>query len=1096
MSKKKFNFRTLVWPKYALSAGLLIAAAGITLGSLYAYSNNSDEKRGKTNPVSSSMFKNVFVKDLKDVKANFVSLDKTQDLAQYDFNTDEVKVGNKVYKAEDYLTKFYNQNHYIPVLNIKYGSFNFYNEYVSAVRPKEFFKFTKWFMTNVSWGPEIITLKSFSIVKGVEMKGNSITLGAHANTNKEYTTITFYPDAFFGSLPIYSTLGGEGNASDSLVYQLNQNLLTYNDVTGFLNNVSQYNALANVSSKTLSTYFFRNVIDIRQLIKRKVYVLKKQNWAEKLSAQAINEIEKARLAIDNPYLLLVDGANLEEAKQNLQKKIAEYSEFDKYGLFKDIDVNNLEEKTIIYATINPNEAVDRDEIFDRYLNLTFDDGSEFKVFKSFKDIEYKAKTANAYSIKDESTIESIEKGFKEAQNRIYNLKNAYQDGIDKVARKFALSIDNLEKGKETYLEILSLENNTEISAEEKETQLNELNAKLNEYFKAIANEASQVNDLKDLIKYQNAYNNSELVKNLNSVSPDLSYVEQMELANKYNELHHDYNEKLQKIISPILDGVVFTSTSYAPYTYYVEDLAFLPNQLISIESLQKESKEAQLSWRDLYNINGFLESKRDDLTDTSSTQFYLYAKELSSLEEEYNKKHANSAFKFEFSKLQKELLEINEKSREITAKRSEHENIAIGSSQEGQKSIAQLLAPLFVANPDLPKGYLPLGYNELGPNKLPFAFFATMAYENLKEYLELLYNGNPLAENENDKAGFKNYYDANVKTALETYATQIAEIRELEAKRREYARLSEESENNTELTLNLAYYGAQSAYKIVELDKLLTANNLPTYSQLNKADELNTAIQKALELVDQMIADRQNYINISAESFVASMDARFVNFKVNFLLKSPSFSDEQILEAYNAVIAEYEKERASVLEEFKEKVAKVELEWYKQRSKETLLKIKYAKYGEAFTSKKSKQDYENEKTRLEEQIQEAETALESAKTEVAEKVAALNTTLESITVDNSNVKVKLEEIYNSQVGLIDQIPNKIDEYITNSNAKISQLAQEVEQLKAEYQELTNEQDKITKLNEISRKTIELRSLYVSFVLAEQFKDLFKGAIKQ
>ncbi|MGV2392587.1 UNVERIFIED_CONTAM: PDxFFG protein [Campylobacter lari] len=121
-----------------------------------------------------------------------------------------------------------------------------------------------------------MTLKSFSIVKGVEMSGNNITLGSHANKNKEYTTIKFFPDAFFGTLPIYSELDGRGNAQDSLTYKLNKKILTSTELQHFLANIGSYNSLSNLSTDTVNNGYFRTITNINSLIGAKVYAVKKE----------------------------------------------------------------------------------------------------------------------------------------------------------------------------------------------------------------------------------------------------------------------------------------------------------------------------------------------------------------------------------------------------------------------------------------------------------------------------------------------------------------------------------------------------------------------------------------------------------------------------------------------------------------------------------------------------------------------------------------------------------------------------------------------------------------------------------------------------
>ncbi|MFL1059820.1 hypothetical protein ACJONO_05800, partial [Mycoplasmopsis synoviae] len=65
-------------------------------------------------------------------------------------NLDRVTYNGRSYEYEDFFNVFYLQNGFLPVLEISYGSFKFYNEYLEAVPPHEFLKFAQWFVKNVS----------------------------------------------------------------------------------------------------------------------------------------------------------------------------------------------------------------------------------------------------------------------------------------------------------------------------------------------------------------------------------------------------------------------------------------------------------------------------------------------------------------------------------------------------------------------------------------------------------------------------------------------------------------------------------------------------------------------------------------------------------------------------------------------------------------------------------------------------------------------------------------------------------------------------------------------------------------------------------
>ncbi|MFA7699495.1 PDxFFG protein [Mycoplasmopsis synoviae] len=264
--------------KYLIAAVSFLVAGGVSLGAVKLYSDNSSQTKGALNPAENELVNVFLAKDsspelkflLQDKKTSVASFGKYQDGQD---NLDRVTYNGKSYEYEDFFNVFYLQNGFLPVLEISYGSFKFYNEYLEAVPPHEFLKFAQWFVKNVSWGPDMLTLKSFSIVKGVQRDGNSITLGQHLNANKELQTIKFYPDAFFGSLSLYSFLAGEGNLQDSLLYRLNSVSITEEELDFFLKNAKKLNILANEPRNTQqSNIKFRNLLAAQRLQNRKLYV--------------------------------------------------------------------------------------------------------------------------------------------------------------------------------------------------------------------------------------------------------------------------------------------------------------------------------------------------------------------------------------------------------------------------------------------------------------------------------------------------------------------------------------------------------------------------------------------------------------------------------------------------------------------------------------------------------------------------------------------------------------------------------------------------------------------------------------------------------
>lgn len=56
-------------------------------------------------------------------------------------------------------------NRQTPIFRVKIGLMTFINEYFEALSPQEFVDYAKWFIKNVSWGPETLSLSSFTLKK-------------------------------------------------------------------------------------------------------------------------------------------------------------------------------------------------------------------------------------------------------------------------------------------------------------------------------------------------------------------------------------------------------------------------------------------------------------------------------------------------------------------------------------------------------------------------------------------------------------------------------------------------------------------------------------------------------------------------------------------------------------------------------------------------------------------------------------------------------------------------------------------------------------------------------------------------------------------
>lgn len=161
------------------------------------------------------------------------------------------KAEGKVYSESEFFNEYLKRyNNQTPVLKVSVGPTEFVNEYLEAVGIGDFLDYVDWFVKNVAWGPDILTLDRFRIVKGVNKTGSTVTLGGHTTKLKETKEIAFWPDSFFGSLPFFSEEGGPGNASDSVLTKINAKALSVNNVVSLTKQFLPINATYNYPKAT------------------------------------------------------------------------------------------------------------------------------------------------------------------------------------------------------------------------------------------------------------------------------------------------------------------------------------------------------------------------------------------------------------------------------------------------------------------------------------------------------------------------------------------------------------------------------------------------------------------------------------------------------------------------------------------------------------------------------------------------------------------------------------------------------------------------------------------------------------------------------
>ncbi|WP_027334001.1 PDxFFG protein [Mycoplasma elephantis] len=258
--------------KTFLSVGITLAAIGtIFLGS-YLYSKIDKRPKNINKGTKSNAFNDFkYNNGVYESNTQGIFCDKNKKPLAY---VKEKKVDGKITKNticfynedKEYTEKeFFNEylrryNNETPVLKVQLGPTEFVNEYIEAVGVQDFMDYVDWFIQNVAWGPDVLTLERFKIAKGVNKTGSTITLGGHVCRNKETKEITFWPDSFFGSLPLFSTEAGEGNGNDSLLTKINGKSLNNTNVQNLLDEFIITNAIYNYPGDINKTPDYQNSI--------------------------------------------------------------------------------------------------------------------------------------------------------------------------------------------------------------------------------------------------------------------------------------------------------------------------------------------------------------------------------------------------------------------------------------------------------------------------------------------------------------------------------------------------------------------------------------------------------------------------------------------------------------------------------------------------------------------------------------------------------------------------------------------------------------------------------------------------------------------
>ncbi|KDE41709.1 hypothetical protein NPL7_02330 [Metamycoplasma hyosynoviae] len=945
-SKKKFNFKTKVWHKYAISLGSLILATTVTLSSIYAYSKCSPDRLGRKNPTDPYYLQNKFVQT-KDAKIYFVTSDKDKKIADIDITKniatwiDEKNPKKTNTKSvEEYIKHYYDLNKRYPVLNIRYGSFDFFNEYLEAVSAKDFFDFTKWFMFNVSWGPEIVTLKEFSIVKGVEMKGNSITLGSHSDLNKEYMTIKFYPDAFFGTLAVYSELSGRGNANDALVYKLNEKLLTNEEIEKLLKNTPGYNAFANMSDESVTEYTFRNITDIRSLIGTKVFAIKKPNWDSALKESSLLSFEKSRYYVPQDYLMLVGGKTKDDAKKELAKQIKKYESSDKHNLLKNLKDDSLEEKIVSNVTLEKNTT---DGTYaDYYLRIWFADGSFYNLFETLQKTKLLVKLADQEKELDLDNIMNLHSAIRHAKEKYEKEVLRANQSISVLKEKITSLESDIKSENEDYvlnkkdLEASKTAKEQEIASLEAQsptdpTAINKAKAELEEIKKELAkletthtNNLNKLNtklktyrdELSDLIQFLDikveeytALVSSNVETGTNNDAKSLFVTKVFEIAkNLQHKFVESFNKRL-KISLKIEEKDILEQNSVL--IVYNNDLAYQVNQIITTETLKETAQGSFLNWRDFYNLKNFLYDKKEK----SDNEFYVYSPFFKSIVQQWNDKNPGAKVKFEYQTLLTELKALKEQDATLE---QQIETIDAETKSIQYKNIGKIYLELLEAF--TPGGELKIdGFTVPGTktNKFPLGTvekwkeFCIKNFDVLPEYLQLV------------KGKWDSFYSQR-KTFIETNKALYDEIVALEKQEKD---LMQQYPNwSSDWTIYNTYIKPireQKEAKIAQWKSKSSTNGYVDYEEVAAHLEFESSLTNSITWANEHKTKEENYYALQKQRNEVELKIHLLQFKMNFFLNSIDKKDGKLTDLYLEFLQKYEElksEMQTAISDYQDKV--------------------------------------------------------------------------------------------------------------------------------------------------------------------------------
>ncbi|MCK5807197.1 MAG: hypothetical protein KAG91_02265, partial [Mycoplasmataceae bacterium] len=166
-----------LWSKWLIGAGTVAAIGGATIGGIYAFAKNPNNRGYQHN--SKYSLKNdmhalteisEYVMTMRDPVVN------SHVIATVSMDASGAKVNGM--DAIKWVNNYVAKHHKTPPLYIQAGPLKFTNFYTDGIYPEEFIGFVNWFSKSIPWTPGVSSISSYTIKKGVEKLGRGVILGS------------------------------------------------------------------------------------------------------------------------------------------------------------------------------------------------------------------------------------------------------------------------------------------------------------------------------------------------------------------------------------------------------------------------------------------------------------------------------------------------------------------------------------------------------------------------------------------------------------------------------------------------------------------------------------------------------------------------------------------------------------------------------------------------------------------------------------------------------------------------------------------------------------------------------------------------------